>query len=810
LYACGLLLAALATPPLPWLFGLAFVCTILSAFWGRVRPWLLIPIIVFSGWTGLFCRSLPLSPNDLRLRLGADAEEVFIRGTLTETPSVRMFIADEKESFRTLATIEVNSIQHDSAWIPATGTLLAITPGDLSGLGYTGSKVEVRGIISTPLGPAAPGLFDYRTYLARQGIYFQIKVASTNDWVVSGIQITPLSDRFLAWAQRTLARGLPEEDESLRLLFAMTLGWKTGLTNEVYLPFMQSGTMHIFAISGLHIALIAGLLVTVLRALQTPRRWCGIVVIPLIWFYTAATGWQPSAIRSTIMMTVIIVGWSLSRPTDLINSLAAAALIILVWQPEQLFQASFQLSFFVVLSIALFMPPLESFVHARFKRIQPDPYLPRQLVPRWRKWRDAALRWFCLSLATSLAAWLGSLPLTIQYFNIFSPVTLLANLIIVPLSSAALACNLGSLLCGDWLPWIGTLFNHSAWLWMRLMVEISHLSVSLPWAFGYVAAPPAWVFIAYYALLLGAMIGWIFKKTSRPWILAIGAPILVLAIWEWHRAANEVVLTVLPLNGGHAVFVDSPGRRNDCLIDCGNTNASRFITQPFLHAQGVNSLNRLILTHGDLQHIGGTGMLQAEFPGSTTYIGPVRFRSATYRRILVEMDQRHRSHAVVSRDESVGGWTVLHPDRGDAFPKGDDACMVLMGNFYGTRILLLGDLGRAGQEALLQRYQDLKADIIVTGLPDNGEPVCNGLLSAANPKILIVADTEYPATKRASAALKSRLASAGPNLIFTRFSGAVVITARPDGVKVSVSKSSIFSVSNSTHESSVTLETERN
>src|SRR5215467_12567446 len=113
--------------------------------------------------------------------------------------------------------------------------------------------------------------------------------------------------------------------------------------------------MHIFAISGLHIALIAGILVSLLRLFQIARGLCGWLIIPAIWFYTAATGWQPSAIRSTI----IITGWALKRPSDLLNSLAAAAFIILLWDPQQLFGASFQLSFFVVLSIALLMPPLE-------------------------------------------------------------------------------------------------------------------------------------------------------------------------------------------------------------------------------------------------------------------------------------------------------------------------------------------------------------------------------------------------------------------------------------------------------------------
>src|SRR5688572_30032220 len=121
----------------------------------------------------------------------------------------------------------------------------------------------------------------------------------------------------------------------------MLLGWQTALTAEVSEPFMRSGTMHIFAISGLHIALIAGIFVALLRALTVPRVACGLIVVPIIWFYTGATGWQPSAIRSAVMMSVIILGWSLKRPTDLLNSLAMAACVILEWQPEQLFQPGF-------------------------------------------------------------------------------------------------------------------------------------------------------------------------------------------------------------------------------------------------------------------------------------------------------------------------------------------------------------------------------------------------------------------------------------------------------------------------------------
>ena len=122
---------------------------------------------------------------------------------------------------------------------------------------------------------------------------------------------------------------MPVEDESLRLEWALTLGWKTALTEEVSEPFVQAATYHIFAVDGLRMAIIFGICFGLFRALGFPAPCAGWCCCPLIWFYVALTGWPASAIRATVMLSVVIIGWALNRPSDLINSLFAAALIIL-------------------------------------------------------------------------------------------------------------------------------------------------------------------------------------------------------------------------------------------------------------------------------------------------------------------------------------------------------------------------------------------------------------------------------------------------------------------------------------------------
>jgi competence protein ComEC len=776
LYAIGLMLAEFVQPSLAFLFSCSFGMLIAALLAGKTRRFLLWPLIVLTGWTNLVWRTAVVSPHDVRRLIGDSAEEVIVRGKLLETPSERIYLHDEIETSRTLAHFRLTAIQREMKWQPAFGDIVVTMPGTLPDNFFSGQQAEITGIIAPPRGPLAAGLFDYRTYLRRQGIYFELKTFLPADWhLISTNRTTPLSDRFLAWAKATMARGLPEQDRPLRLLWAMTLGSKNVLTSEAYDPFVESGTMHIFAISGLHIALIAGILVSLLRVLQVSRLWCGVVVIPLIWFYTGATGWQPSAVRSTIMMSIIVGGWSLKRPADLLNSLAAAALIILVWDPQQLFQASFQLSFFVVLSIALFLPPLEKI---QDRLLQPDPLLPAELIPRWKRWLGRPLRIVATCLATSIAAWLGSLPLTAYYFHLFSPVTLLANMLVVPLSSAALACNLGSLICGAWFPYATELFNHSGWLWMCWMMKISEAATQLPGAYYYVRSPMVADFVIYYGMLVALLSGFTFSPKRRLSMVIALMCISGFYVWRWRDAQSTTVITIIPLNGGSTVYCDAPGWSNDVLVDCGNTNSVEFVMKPFLRAQGVNRLPCLALTHGDLRHIGGTDPLQRIFPVERIATSSPRFRSPTYRKILQSLQATPYRWQAVNAGGQLNQWRVLHPGPADRFPQADDNALVLRGEFYRTNILLLSDLGRPGQNALMDRATDLRADIVVTGLPERSEPLSDAMLDVIQPKLIIVADSEFPATKRAPMKLQERLGQRGIPVIYTRHSGAVTICLR--------------------------------
>jgi competence protein ComEC len=790
-YVAGLLLAQLFHPPLAaliFVLVLLLILTLILSF-TKHRRVLLWPLLALAGWTNFAARTAVLSPADLRVLLGDEPAVVTVRGTLAETPRLKIIQHEDQETWRSVAQVRAREIRRDGDFQPAAGDVLVTTPDVLGPEFFSGQHVEITGVMARPPPPLAEGMFDFQNYLAARGIYYQLKTESSNDWKLlePGQARPPLTDRFLNWSHQTLALGLPVEDEPLRLLWAMTLGWKTAFTGDIGEPFLRAGTMHMFAIDGLRIALVSGMIVTLLRMLRLSRAWCGAVAIPAIWFYTAATGWEASAIRASVMMTIVLLGWALKRPGDLLNSLAAAALIILLADPRQLFEASFQLSFFVMLIIALMLPPLNAFSDRVIGAwLKPDPLLPEELVPAWRKTllaRSQSLARFC---GLSLAAWLGSLPLAAKYFHLFSPVSTLANVFAVPLGALALTANLGALICGHWLSWVTVLFNHAAWFLMLAMTWVSVEFARLPGAYFYVPEPSLASIILYYAAVVAAFSGW-FTTARRQ--LAGAAILLVIGavyFWQWQVSRGETELTVLPLSGGHAVYVDADGRRNDWLINCGNEEAVNFTLKNFLRAQGVNSLPRLALADGSARNCGGARLTDELFGIGELWTSGVKFRSPAYREAVAAFEnteghQQGSRHKLLNLGDTQGGWQVLFPATAGHVARAGDGALVLRGDFHGTRILLLSDLSRAGQSGLIAQTNDLRADIVIAGMPDEGEPLCDALIAAVRPRVMVIADSEFPAARRASRRLKERLGRAEIPVIYTRTAGAVKIVTDQAG-----------------------------
>jgi ComEC/Rec2-related protein len=783
LYLGGILAGEWTAAPLGILFALAFGVGLAALGWEKRRGWCLAVFLFLAGWANLGWRTAVLSPFDLRLATGSAGRLATVRGTLRASPALRVFERQGRELWHSSVEIDLQEIRWQDEWKPADGKIIAFAPFDLSSNYFSGQMVEADGVLAALPGPRAPGLFDAQSYYRYHGIDFELRTESSRDW-----RHTPgekeasssIGDRVLAWGKRTLARGLDPEDQALHLIWTLVLDWKAPLTEAVEEPFMRAGTFHIFAVDGLRIGLLAGIGLALLRALRLPRAACGCLVVPFIWAYVGLTGWPVSAIRAAIMITIVILGWAGRRPIDLVNSIFAAAFIILLWEPRQLFQAGFQLSFVVVLGIALFHPVIKKRLQSWVFR--PDPMLPDELRPRWPE----PLHWaavFAVDVcAVSLAAWLGSAPLAAVYFHWFSPVSVPANILVVPITALALMCAVGSLLCGAVLPGVTILFNHAGWFFMKTIIALSAWCAHWPLGSLNVAQPMSVTIALYYLGLIFFMTEWFFTPRWKAAVLTV-LGVLGLAWLALHLESRHVSrLYCLSLEGGSAVFAENAPLGKNVLFDCGNAKMAEAIVKPLLRAQGVNRLDLLVLTVAHAAQNSGAEVVLTNFATRRVCIGPAPALSAPYRATLRSI-QDLTPPQVVQEGREMQGWRVLYPPSTNRFPAADDNALVWEGDINGHAILLLSTLGRAGQDFLLTTHPDLRAEVVIAALPARDEPLSEPLLEQLQPRLIILLDADVP-THRAEARLRERLTASPATVIYGHDTGSVELDLTPGGWKL--------------------------
>lgn len=303
-------------------------------------------------------------------------------------------------------------------------------------------------------------------------------------------------------AAHRLALGIANYPDAVRVIHSLLLGYRRQMSWETYQTFAATGTVHIFAISGSHIIVIAALIITLLNACGMMRtRWI-LILGPALILFTLATGMEPSAVRACIMAVVYWTAPLLHRRSDIYSTLGLSAILILAVQPQDLTNPGFILSFTAVLGLALFYPPL-------IGRIEPllavDP-LRLQPEPRWRHYlRGGALETTKL-LTASAAAWLVSAPFTAWYFGLFSPIALLGNLIALPVSFLIMTAGGLSLVLGLVADELAVIFNSANVVLSLFLVKSMDVLAAIPGSHFKVPSPPLWGLIA--MVLALALFAW--------------------------------------------------------------------------------------------------------------------------------------------------------------------------------------------------------------------------------------------------------------------------------------------------------------
>lgn len=798
------------------LAGLVVTCA--SGIWiGSLVRWALTPLLVASAGClilFLFLRRTPFarmalfaavlvlgmagyrqaitvsSAVDIARLLDLRDQSVSLQGVIVTDTGERDTPVSETDTERLRFSLEVRAVQRNGEWVPATGTVLVFISDarEVAPLRY-GDLIRFSGVLRVPAPVRNPGAFDWRGWLEQRRIHFTATIRKDDALDVvahdQGNPVIATSLRLSRYLERTLRLGLEDEPKSAGALVGMVIGERSEIPTETYKDFQRTGVFHVFAINGLHVGLVTGIVLIVLRLARIPRRWCAVAAVPVLVLYVFATGAHPGAVRALIMACALLVGWMLVRPTDVLNSLAAAALVILLYDATQLFNSGFLLSFSVVLAIVILTPRIEARL---WPLVATDPFLPEEFVPKWRQKVERPLRRVIQLLSCSVAAWLGLVPLMALYFNLFTPISIVANLLVIPLLGCIIALGLLAALAHAVSAWVAMTLNNANSFLIALMVRGVDWLGAVPFGHRFVQAPPVWFVWVYYGIGVLVLGGWI-SVARRRLMAAFAVPVMIVALFLHGAPSNKVDLTVLSLSDGASIFARVPGSHRDLLIDGGGGWDGMHVVVPFLRSEGVNRLDATVLSCGDKAHAAGLTVVASEVGAREAVWSGIPSRSKYCTEWVDEIKALKIPLRAVEAGDDLSSVTnvhirVLNPLDGMMSSRADDNSLVLSVEYGPTRVLLMSDAGATVERRILKQFGGFHADVIVKGQNGKEQSCTADFLDAVTPKTVVqivnMNDTHhYP-----EPALRDRLVARGITYLRTDDNGAVTIRLTKNGREV--------------------------
>ena len=512
---------------------------------------------------------------------------------------------------------------------------------------------------------------------------------------------------------------------------ALLLGRREGLDRELVDRFAQSGLVHLLAISGGHVALIATALMLVGSMLRRGRREVTWSTLVLVAAYLAVIGAPASAVRSGIMVGLGLVGILLQRPSAMLPVVAASALAILAFQPAAVLDPGFQLSFAGVLGIMLLRWPMM-----------------RHVPDGWKQ--HPAARWTVESLVVSVAAFVATAPVTAYHFGQVAPVSIVANLPAVPLTSLALVGVVVSALVEPLAPPLGRMFADGTGLALDLLDAVARYAAAVPGGHRAVEPPQGWLWAAVAVVVLLALDAGAKMRSGVRWIVATGAAcaaFLGLPAVAASVGAGALEIHFIDVGQGDAVAIRTPADRW-ILVDAGprdeGFDAGERRVVPFLRSRGAERVEALVLTHPHADHIGGAPAVINAIPvgrvidpglpaGTPWYLDALR--AAEARRVPWSEAREGRSLAL---DGVVVEFLWPRPGSLDFVADANKISAVMRVRYGGFSALLTGDAGDEEEAAVLARHPGLRAQLLKAGHHGSRTSTSAALLDAARPGLVVV------------------------------------------------------------------------
>jgi len=535
---------------------------------------------------------------------------------------------------------------------------------------------------------------------------------------------------FVAKARKhvegSVTHGLDGSADSTRIIRAMFLGEKPGVDSELTEDFRYSGTLHVFAVSGLHVMMVAGIVMLLSRLLGISQVIWIPFAITVMFAYVAITGWGTPAVRAGIMASVFLLGFLFQRMPTVINSMCVSALIALVIDAHQLFSIGFQLSYIVLLSIVVLSHTCSKlFAWIRYT----DPFLPRSLFTKPQEWWYSIRRRIASAFAVGVAAWCGSAPIIAFHFKMVSCISIIAGVPMVLLLFIIMTMGSLSVILGTLHPSLSTPFNQVN----RVLAATSHV---------------------------------IAKKSSD-------VPFSHLTFGSVD-VPNVIVFDV-PY-GGSCIYIAAGG---GVLIDTGGAEHFRVIKDYLEHHD--LSVDTLVLTHRDSNHIGALDDLLDNYPikqivlPSEKVITQRRIRGVKEKADLLEAQagDEYEIEKDVSLYVLYNGWGE------DGAVSYDDRGLILKLRYKDggeeKSILVVADAGQFVQAELVSQEIDLSADVVVLGKNYQEPYIDSDFLSRVDAQVAIASRSSNRVDQLRSQDWMERVGGKVDTLYYLDSTGAVLI-----------------------------------
>ena len=657
-------------------------------------------------------------------------------------------VADDPMETDTGAKVEVSFGFCQNAVYYGEKDLLALRPGQtISGNAYWQDAARIRD--------------DEITTFTSRGVYVLLYARgelAVEEGSVGSLRWLPLR---AARAVREKVGQIWRDETTAAFVCAMLTGDRSGLSVEDATAMSEAGLSHLFAVSGLHCTFLVsliGLLIPLGR-----RRLFAVVSLASLSFYMLMTGLTPSIVRSVIMLAFVLTAPLFRRESDGLTSLSAALLLILIANPFAAASISLQLSFAATAGILLCGERL----YRRMMKLPVEEGLLR------RGWSFLAA-----SISSSLGALVFTIPLTAYYFNIFTLLSPLSNLLVVPAAGWAFMVSFLTVLLGFlWLP-AAQFAGWVVWVLVRYSLWVARLVMATPGHALYFSNRYLKYWLGYAYAMFGACL---LRKGKRQYVLAALLAALTLALTVWlgtaeYRFGDLGVLT-LDVGQGESVLLYSDDAA--VLVDCGSSNSyldAGGIAADQIATMGFDRLHAIVVTHYHADHTNGLPELMARIPADTLYLPRIEDEFGVRDRLVGLAEQY--GMAVVYVDESAScsagqASICLYPPLGEGDLNEQGLTVLCSAGDYDA--LITGDMAGSTEKKLVERYALPDIELLVVSHHGSKYATSRELLEAVTPETAVISVGDNSYGHPADEALL-RLMAANCEIYRTDLQGHILLT----------------------------------